>query len=193
VRLFLIARHAHSVLNDERRISGDPSVDVPLTAEGEDQARRLGEQVANVPIDLCVHTRFGRTRATAALALAGRRIALECDPLFDDVDVGDLDGSTVDDYRAWKRRHARKDRFPGGESLDEAARRYAQAYRRLLQRDERTTLVVSHEIPLRYALNGAAGSDELDGPIHALPNAMAYLFDEDALERAVIQIEALSA
>ena len=39
-------------------------------------------------------------------------------------------------------------------------------------------LVVCHEIPVRYALNAAAGSDDLDGPEHAIPNATPYLFDE---------------
>jgi hypothetical protein len=53
-------------------------------------------------------------------------------------------------------------------------------------------LVVCHEIPLRYALNGAAGSDDLDGPVHALPNATPFVFDEDALERATARIEELA-
>jgi hypothetical protein len=42
---------------------------------------------------------------------------------------------------------------------------------------------------VRYALNGASGSDSLDGPAHEIANAMPYLFDEDALERAVRGIE----
>ena len=43
-------------------------------------------------------------------------------------------------------------------------------------------LVVCHEIPVRYALNAAAGSDALDGPpFHDLPNAVPFLFDGDAL------------
>ena len=192
MRLFIVAHHAHSVLNEQRRVSGDPAIDVPLTATGEDEARRLGEQLLHAPIDLCIHTRFGRTQATAALALAGRRVPLECEPLLDDVDVGDLEGASLDDYRAWKSNRTRKDRFPNGESLDESALRYAAAYRRLLGRDEQTTLVVCHEIPLRYALNAAAGSDDLDAPFHALPNATPYLFDEPALERAAERIAALA-
>ena len=53
-------------------------------------------------------------------------------------------------------------------------------------------LVVCHEIPVRYALNAAAGSDDLDGPEHAIPNATPYLFDEDALARAAVRIRALA-
>ena len=48
-----------------------------------------------------------------------------------------------------------------------------------------------HEIPVRYALNAAAGSDDLDGPEHQIPNATPYLFDESALERAAARIEQL--
>jgi hypothetical protein len=61
----------------------------------------------------------------------------------------------------------------------------------LLARTETVVLVVCHEIPLRYALNGAVGSDSLDGPAHELVNAVPYLFDEVGLERAVAGIERL--
>ena len=91
----------------------------------------------------------------------------------------------------WKHEHTRRDAFPGGESLDDAARRYADAYERLLQRPESHILVVTHEIPLRYAINAADGSDELDGPTHQIANATPYLFDEAALARAVMLIRQL--
>jgi hypothetical protein len=52
-------------------------------------------------------------------------------------------------------------------------------------------LVACHEIPVRYALNAAAGSGDLDGPAHAIPNATPYLFDEEALRRAATHIDRL--
>ena len=54
-------------------------------------------------------------------------------------------------------------------------------------------LVLTHEIPLRYAINAADGSDDLDGPTRQLANATPYLFDQEALERAVEQIEKLTS
>ena len=191
MELLIVARHAESTLNQVQRINGDPAVPVALTAQGEEESRQLGLQVANVPIDLCVHTRFSRTRRTAEIALAGREVPFVLEPLFDDIDVGELEGETIQDYRAWKRAHVRSDVFPGGESLDDAARRYAHGYRLLLERAEPTILLVCHEIPLRYALNGAAGSNELDGPVHQLRNATPYLFDEAGVRRAVAGIERL--
>jgi broad specificity phosphatase PhoE len=191
VQLYIIARHGESVLNFENRISGDPSVPVALTEKGREEGRLLGQQVAHVPLELCVHTRFSRTRETAEIALAGRDVPFEAEPLLDDIDVGDLEGTPLADYRAWKREHVRADAFPGGESLDDAARRYATAFEKLLARPERSILVVTHEIPLRYAINAADDSDDLDGPAHQLANATPYLFDEAALGRAVEQIRRL--
>ena len=193
MRLFVFARHGESVLNIERRINGDPSVDVPLSEQGESQAHKLGVEIANIGFDLCVHTRFERTRQTAEIALAGRDVPLTDEPLLDDIDVGDFEGEKLETYRAWKHSHAREVPFPGGESLDDAALRYARAFRKLLALPHDTVLVVTHEIPIRYALNGASGSDSLDGPAHEVENAVAYLFDDEALARAADGIETILA
>src|SRR5919204_1864684 len=136
MRLFVICRHGESTLNYERRVNGDPAVPVALTETGRDEARLLGQQLAHVPLELCLHTRFMRTRETAAIALEGRDVPFEEEPLLDDIRVGELEGKTLEDYRTWKRAHTRRDRFPEGESLDDAARRYADAYRKLLDRRE---------------------------------------------------------
>ena len=191
MRIFVLSRHGQSTLNVENKVNGDPMVPVPLTADGRVAATRLGDQVAHLPLDLGVHTRFARTRETLEIALAGRAVPTIEEPLLDDIGIGDLEGCSLDDYRAWKRAHTRSDAFPGGESLDDAARRYARAFRRLLARPEQHVLVVCHEIPVRYALNAAAGSADLDGPAHLIANATPYLFDERALERAADQIDAL--
>jgi broad specificity phosphatase PhoE len=193
MRLYVIARHGESTLNIEKRVNGDPSVPVALTERGREAAKLLGQQLAHVPLDLCVHSRFSRTRETAEIALAGRDVPFEEDALLDDIYVGELEGCTLDEYREWKSTRTRSDPFPGGESLDDAAHRYAQAYRKVLDRPEERVLILTHEIPLRYAINAADGSDDLDGPMRQLANATPYLFDEAALDRAVRQIEALAS
>lgn len=192
MRLFILARHGESAFNLKRRINGDPAVEVLLSERGEEEARRLGEELAHITIDLCVQTRFERTLQTARLALDGRDVPFEVEADLDDIDVGELEGQTIDEYRTWKRAHERSDAFPGGESLDAAARRYVRAFRRLVARSERVTLVVAHEIAVRYAVNAAAGSDQLDAPTHDIRNAAPYLFDEEALSRAAERIEELA-
>lgn len=185
-RLFVLARHGESTLNAARVVNGDPAVDAPLTEKGRREARLLGAQLRNLPLDLCIVTRFGRTRETAELALEQRGVRLEVDTLFDDVDIGELEGSTIDEYRAWKRAHARADPFPNGESLDAAAARYGRAFEALLARPEGTILVVTHEIPVRYALNAAERSRDPDSPHHKIANATPYLFGEPQLAEAAL-------
>jgi len=167
-------------------------VPVPLTPAGEEAARRLGRQLAGAGFGVCVHTRFERTRRTAELALAGREIPFLEEPGLDDVKIGELEGGTLEDYRRWKASHARDERFPGGESLDETARRYVAALRRLLALPADSVLVVCHELPIRYSLNAAAGSDDLDRPFHDIPNATPYLFDGPVLAAAVDRIAQLA-
>ena len=192
MRLFVLARHGESVLNQQDRVNGDPAVPAPLTERGREQAALLGVQLRGLTLYACIHTRFGRTLETATIALEGRELPLEEEELLDDVRIGELEGWTLDEYRGWKRKHTRADRFPGGESLDEAASRYAAAYRRLLARPYESVLVVSHEIPIRYALNSIGGSGNLDAPVHSIPNASPFLFDAEALARAADEIERLA-
>jgi broad specificity phosphatase PhoE len=193
MRLFVMARHGESVLNLERRVNGDPTREVDLTERGRFEATQLGQQLQGLRLDACLHSRFPRTEQSARIALEGRDVPFDVEPLFDDIDVGDLEGSRIEDYREWKHGHPRSEPFPGGESLDDAARRYAEGFRRLLESAHEAVLLVTHEIPIRYALNGAIGSDTLDGPAHELPNAAPFLFDEGGLRRAVEGIERVLA
>jgi len=192
--IVFLARHGESVLNLEGRVNGDPSVPVALTDRGRDEARLLGAQTANAELDLCVHTRFPRTHETTQLALGGRSIPVEVEPKLDDIRIGDLDGEPLARYREVKRALGRKQPFPGGESLDAAALRYADAFDRLAGLEVGCILVVCHEIPVRYALNAAAGADNLDGPpFHDIANATPYAFDGRLLARAAARIRELAA
>src|SRR5260221_7536530 len=102
MRLFVLLRHAHSTLNAEGRVNGDPGVPVPLTPEGRAEAERVGHELKQVDFRLCVHTRLGRTRETVDALLLSRDVPQLQEPLLDDVDVGDLEGATIAEYRAWK-------------------------------------------------------------------------------------------
>jgi broad specificity phosphatase PhoE len=194
MRLLLLARHGQSLFNVDGVVNGDPTRDRGLSPLGIEEGRKLGKQVAGIAIDLCVVSRFPRAQQTARLALDGRDdVPRYVDGDLDDIRIGELDGKTLDDYRTWKRSHTRKDAFPGGESLDASALRYADAYDRILTRAEDVILCLCHEIPVRYAVNAAAGSDQLDGPLHDVANATPYVFDAAGLERAVARIRELAA
>lgn len=187
MRLLLLCRHGQSLFNVAGVVNGDPARDQGLSDAGRTAADGLGIQLAGVGIDLCVTSRFPRAQETARLALGTRapEVLRVVDGDLDDIRIGELEGRTLDEYRAWKHEHRPSDRFPGGESLDEAAARYARAFERLANRTEDTILCVCHEIPVRFAVNAAAESESRDGPFHDVANATPYLFDEPALRRAV--------
>jgi probable phosphoglycerate mutase len=192
MRLFLVVRHGQSLLNVDKLVNGDPALDRGLSEQGIEEAQLLAGQLAALPLDLVAVSPFPRALQTANIALDGREVPHVVDDDLGDVRIGELEGESLDAYRAAPAHTNPKERFPGGESLDEAALRYARALERLLSRDEAVTLVVCHEIPVRYLVNAAAGSDELNGPHRYVANAAPYLFDETSLQRGVTRIQELA-
>ena len=195
MRLFLVARHGQSLFNVDGVVNGDPLLDRGLSEQGIEEARQLGGQLAPVALGVVVVSPFPRALQTANIALEGRaeEVPHVVDEELGDVRIGELEGKTLDEYRAHPAHTNRRERFPGGESLDEAALRYAGVAERLLERDEAVTLVVCHEIPVRYLVNAAGGSDELNGPLNRVANATPYVFDEDGLARAAARIRQLAS
>lgn len=191
LRLFVFARHAESSANAAHVVSSDPGRPVALTARGQAQARALGAQLANLHVDLAVGTRLLRTRQTIDIALDGRNVPVLIEPGFDELRVGDLEGAPMEAYRSWKDHHTLSDRLPHGESVDDALRRSAGALRRLAARAEPVTLVVLHELGLRY-IAAAAETGSPPFPGTAFPNAVPYLFGEHAVRRAAASLDALA-
>jgi 2,3-bisphosphoglycerate-dependent phosphoglycerate mutase len=192
MRLFLVARHGQSLFNVDQVVNGDPALDRGLSEQGIEEAEQLGSQLAALQLDLVAVSPFPRAVQTANIAMGGREVRHLVDDDLGDVRIGELEGASLDAYRAAPAHSNRHERFPGGESLDEAALRYAAACERLLARDEPVALVVCHEIPVRYLVNAAAGSGELNGPLQYVANAAPYLFDEPSLRRAVERIRELA-
>ena len=171
-RVFL-ARHAESEFSVRGLTNGDPEIEVALTEAGRAQARLLGEHLAATEIDLCAVSEFQRAQETADLALAGRDVPL------------------LADYRAWARAHGPEDEVPGGENRAESVVRYVAGFRALLKRPERTILVVAHSLPIRYALNAAAGG--LPKPaMEQVPYAEPFPLTAAELTEAVKRLETWS-
>jgi broad specificity phosphatase PhoE len=192
LRLFVFARHAESVANAANMLNSNPSQPVVLTARGRTQARALGAQLAGLHVDLAVGTRLLRTRQTIDIALDGREVPTLIEPGFDEIRAGDLEGAPIEAYRSWQDQHTPGDRLPHGESIEEALRRYAGALRHLLDRTETVTLVVIHDLALRYIAAAAATSPSPSNGM-SFPNAVPYLFDQPAARRAAASLAALTS
>jgi broad specificity phosphatase PhoE len=166
---------------------------VPLTPRGRDESRRLGEELAEESLDLCVTSQFQRARETADLALAGREVPREVDPRLNDPLIGRYEGGQLEDYRAWASAwpsSAAPD--PDGESRLAIVTRYAAAFRDLLARPEETILVVCHSLPVSYALGAREG--RLPGArMPMAEHAKPYPFTAEELEAAVRLLEGWAA
>jgi broad specificity phosphatase PhoE len=190
--VFVLARHGQSVLNVDGVVNGDPSRDAGLSPEGIEEARGLGRQIAALSVEVAVVSPFPRALQTVDVALEGRSVPRVVDADLGDIRLGELEGATLARYRAARAHDDPTVRFPAGESLNEAAHRYAHAFERLLARGELITLVVCHEMAVRYSVNSAAVSDDLERPFHDVANATPYLFDEVGLQAAMTRMRELA-
>ncbi|HKI92770.1 MAG TPA: histidine phosphatase family protein [Gaiellaceae bacterium] len=167
----ILARHGESTASAHGLVNGDPAAGVGLTPAGEEQARALGRTLAAEPLDLCVVTAFPRTRATAALALAGRVVPVEEEPGLGDPGAGRFEGCHLDEYRAWAWAAGSGEPAPGGgESRRAIVDRYAAACRALLARPEGSILVVAHALAIAYLLAAREGTP----PAARMDRTVAY-------------------
>ena len=185
----ILARHGESELSVVGTVNGDPAVACALTPEGEQQARRLGAQLAVVEIVLCVTSEFERARQTADLALAGRDIPRLVLPELNDVRFGGFEGKSLAEYRAWAADNVPTAEAPGGgESRSETVARYVRAYRTILDRPEQTILVVAHGLPIRYVLNALEEADPAP-LVEQVAYAEPYTLQRGELVLAVDRLE----
>ena len=182
----ILARHGESVFSARALVNGDTAVAGPLTPDGEEEARRLGEAIAADRIDLCVTSEFERTLQTADLALAGRDIPRLVVPELNDPRYGSFEGGALAEYRAWAHANGSGEAPPGGgESRRAIVERYARGFRIVVGRPEETVLVVAHSLPIAYVL--ARGVPSAIVPLVEL--ATPYRFTADELASAVEALE----
>lgn len=189
MRQAILARHGETEFNVRGLLNGDLAIACPLTPRGVEQARHLYGELRETPLDLCVTSEFERARATADEALRGRAVprlvlAELNDPLY-----GLYEGLRLDDYRVWAAAASSLDSpGDGGESRHAIVERYARGFRLLLAHPADTILVVSHSLPVAYALEARDG--RMPGArVRLAENARPYPFTAAELERATELLE----
>jgi probable phosphoglycerate mutase len=177
MREAILARHGESELSLRRVINGDPAARCALTERGRDQARRLGELIANDPIELCITSEFERAKETADIALDGVDVPRVVMPELNDIAVGAFEGGVLEAFRAWISEHGPAAVPPGGgESRAQTAVRYARGFRMIAARPEDVILVVCHGLPVAFAVGCARGEDPplfLRQEEYAVPNRLS--------------------
>jgi broad specificity phosphatase PhoE len=181
----LLTRHAQSESGARGEVNGDLRFPSRLTEFGRGQARALAGSLAAEPIDLCVTSEFPRTVETADLALGGRSMPRLVLPDLNEIGFGAYEGRPLAEYRVWAVAHGSEEEGPGGaEPRAGVARRFARGFRALLEREERSLLVVSHALAIRYLLSGPAAL------VEPVPLAKAHILSRDEAAALVDRLEA---
>jgi broad specificity phosphatase PhoE len=189
----LLVRHAESIFSARGLATGRVDVRCPLSERGEAQARALAEDLANEDIDLCATSELERTRQTAEIALADRAVPRIVVPELNDPLYGRYEGRPLDDYLAWALANDSAAEPPdGGERRQALVARYADGFRRVVERPERAILVVTHSLPIAYVLMARAGRD----PARRVPvveYAKPHAISGPELAQAVVRLDAWCA
>ncbi|MGI8459231.1 MAG: histidine phosphatase family protein [Propionibacteriaceae bacterium] len=143
-----LVRHGETEWSRDGRHTG--TTDLPLTATGEEQARRLLGHLDPAAFDQVWSSPRQRARTTAELAGFSGEDAPQIVPELAEWDYGDYEGETSDqiheatpDWTIWT--HG----APGGESVDQARARFEGVVRRLQTSGAARVLCFAHGHSLR--------------------------------------------
>lgn len=150
----VLIRHGQSLWNLENRFTG--WVDVPLTAQGEEEARKAAAQIADIAFDVCYTSALSRAQETLRIILQtnGWTTPVIRDQALNERHYGDLQGMNKDEMREkygpeqvhiWRRSYDVPP--PNGEALKNTAERTLPFFERCILGDIRqgkNVLVVAH-------------------------------------------------
>ena len=135
----IVVRHGETLFNAQGRFTGQ--LDVPLSAEGEQQAEALGQRLSIVKLDAIVASDLQRARATAQAIARHHGLAVEVDVDLREIAFGSWEGSTYAEVLA--REEALVQRWQadptvsppgGGETVTQLHKRVVRALERWRER-----------------------------------------------------------
>jgi len=160
--LLVLIRHGVTAATDSG-VLGGWTPGVHLTDPGREQADRLAERLAGVPIQSIYSSPLERCRETAAPLAAARDLRVLARSDLGEVRYGSWTGRNVKllaRTNLWKVVHhvPSRARFPGGESLLEVQHRMVGELERIAAAHPKQVVAVcSHADPIRLALAHFAG------------------------------------
>ncbi|MBN9503798.1 MAG: 2,3-bisphosphoglycerate-dependent phosphoglycerate mutase [Armatimonadetes bacterium 55-13] len=150
----ILVRHGQSIWNLENRFTG--WVDVPLTEQGQKEARACGQKLKGVDIQVAYTSALTRAQNTLALILEemGTTVPVIRDQALNERHYGDLQGLNkeetaerfgADQVKIWRRSYDIPP--PNGEALKNTAERTIPFFERCILGDikqGKNVLVVAH-------------------------------------------------
>jgi 2,3-bisphosphoglycerate-dependent phosphoglycerate mutase len=187
--MLALVRHGQSLWNKENRFTG--WVDVPLTAAGEEEARRGAKAIAEAGLSFEVAYTSVLERAIRTLDLILEVTDLEIpvvrDPALNERHYGDLQGLNKDAMREeygeeqvhiWRRSYDIPP--PNGEALKDTAARTLPFFTRAILGDIRAgkdVLVVAHGNSNRSIVMSLDDLDEDEVPGLELPTGVPLVYE----------------
>lgn len=159
MRLFLV-RHGQTAANRQGVFCG--MTDLPLTEQGEQQARQIAQWLAEVPFTQAISSELRRARHTAEIVLGQRELVIQPDGGFNEMNFGDWEmrhhqDLQREDSAAWADWVADWQLAcpPSGESFPLFSHRIGQQAQRLLNEPgDGDRLLVAHQGSLSLLLAG---------------------------------------
>ena len=151
--ILYLLRHGESEGN-LHQVYAARAIDPPLTRDGVVQATLQAERLASVGLRAIYASPLLRTRQTAAIVSERCGLPVAYSDALWEVDVGELDGHSVDEEtlavlrgvtREWGAGHAATG-FPGGETLDDVRDRFQTFLDSLGVGHEDPILIVGHGV-----------------------------------------------
>lgn len=178
-RVYLV-RHGETDWNAQERAQGQ--IDVPLNERGRAQARRVAEELKDVPVGAVYSSDLRRAADTAAEIAAVHGLEVRLDPDLREIHQGEWQGLTNSEIAArwpdlWERRFSA--RRPGGECPREVLERALGALARVASAHPgEHVVVVSHGATIRWLVAHALGR-ETSGPgrVPGLSNGGVIVLD----------------
>ena len=94
MKLYLL-RHGETDWNKARKIQG--CTDIPLNDYGRELARKTGEGMKDIPIDLVITSPLIRARETAELVMQGRAVEVIENAQIQEMNFGEYEGRPSDE------------------------------------------------------------------------------------------------
>lgn len=191
VGTLILVRHGQSQWNLENRFTG--WVDIPLTKEGEAEARHAGELLKGMTFDHAFTSALSRAQNTLRIILetTGQTdVPTDSDQALNERHYGDLQGLNKDEtakkfgqeqVHIWRRSYDVPP--PNGESLKDTGKRtlpYYDAHIKPLVLAGKTVLVVAHGNSLRSIVMVLDNISEKDIPELNIPTGVPLRYHIDS-------------
>lgn len=148
---FILVRHGETDWNREGRYQG--KLDIPLNANGREQAAKLAAGLASLKLDVAYSSHLARAFETAHTVCAKRGLEVIKEPGFAEINHGDWEGKLatevgekwpkeLDAWRNWPHTVL----MPNGERIADVQVRAVRALTQLARKhDGQTVLVAAHD------------------------------------------------